>query len=159
MDIRRMKEEDLNQVLEIEQECFSEPWSANVYRQTLQNKNAFYLVAEESTSKTNLSTTYVPHIIGICGMMNILGEADISNVAVDARFRKRGIAYAMLKELFQIGCNLKIQKYFLEVRASNRAAILLYEKCNFQKTGRRKSFYEKPTEDAIIMTKEMNNTD
>lgn len=141
--IRRMIGADAPMAASLERECFSEPWSENAYLSTLANENAVYLAAE--TEEGSLA--------GVCGLLDILGEGDISNVAVREAFRRQGIAERMLTELLAQGRKRGITAFTLEVRASNQAAIRLYEKFGFVCEGRRKNFYEKPREDALILWK------
>ena len=138
--IRPMETKDVEAVSRIEAECFSMPWSSDAYRKTLEDEKCLYLVAllEEE-------------IIGMCGVMNLLGEGDISNVAVTASKRGHGYAFAMLEQLILLGEERGISEFTLEVRESNRAAIRTYEKLGFVSEGRRPNFYEKPVEAALIM--------
>jgi ribosomal-protein-alanine N-acetyltransferase len=86
-------------------------------------------------------------------MQVVLDEAEITNIAVTAPYRKRGIAVKLLEGLEMI-CRKKNVKYLhLEVRESNTAARSLYGKMGFEIDGIRKSFYQKPTENAVLMTK------
>ena len=105
------------------------------------NEDAIYLAAETESGE----------LAGVCGVLDILGEGDISNVAVAAAFRRQKIAERMLAELLKRGKERGITAFTLEVRASNRAAIRLYEKFGFVPEGRRKNFYTKPVEDALIL--------
>lgn len=141
--IRRMKREDIPEAAALEKQCFSMPWSEQAYLSTLADESALYLVAVSGDGKP----------VGVCGMLNILGEGDISNVMVSEAFRRRGIAEEMMKELLEQGRKQGILSFTLEVRASNKAAIRLYEKFGFVTEGRRKNFYERPREDALIMWK------
>lgn len=141
--IRSMTLKDAPAAAALERACFSEPWSENAYLSTLVNENAVYLVAEKDDGE----------LIGICGLLDILGEGDISNVAVAENFRRQKIAERMLTELLKRGKERGITAFTLEVRASNEAAIRLYEKFGFVSEGRRKNFYEKPREDALILWK------
>lgn len=143
INIRRMNREDVPAAAALERQCFSEPWSENAYLSALANENALYLVAESADGS----------IAGMCGLLDILGEGDISNVAVREDFRKKGIAERMLSELMKQGRERGISEFTLEVRASNEAAIRLYEKFGFVCEGCRKNFYEKPKEDALILWK------
>lgn len=140
--VRLMEEKDVETVAAMEQEIFSMPWSKQAFSNILQDFKACYLVAEEEAS-----------IVGYCGIYDIAGEGDIMNVAVDAAHRGKGIAYRMLSELLTQGRQKGICEFTLEVRASNTPAIHVYEKLGFVTEGIRKNFYEKPTEDALIMWK------
>lgn len=143
ISIRRMTQKDVSAAASLERECFSEPWSEHAYEDTLANENALYLVAEGRNGI----------LAGMCGLLDILGEGNISNVAVREEFRRQGIAGRMLWELLEQGRELGITGFTLEVRASNEAAVRLYEKMGFVCEGRRKNFYEKPREDALILWK------
>ena len=138
--IRPMEQGDIESVSCIEAECFSVPWSAEAYRKVLEDDKCLYLVALLDGS-----------VVGMCGVMNILGEGDINNVAVTADKRGQGIAFAMLSELIKRGEERGIVEFTLEVRVSNQAAIHTYEKLGFVSEGIRSKFYEKPVEDAMIM--------
>jgi len=84
----------------------------------------------------------------------ICGAVDVNNIAVREKFRRRGIARALIeKMLSELG---DMHSVTLEVRKSNTAAQALYEGFGFEKAGERKGFYSKPAEDAIIMTKVLN---
>lgn len=139
--IRRMTPADAPAAAALEKECLSEAWSEDAYRRTLVNENALYLAAETESGE----------LAGVCGVLNILGEGDVSNVAVAEPFRRQGIAERMLAELLKQGKMRGITAFTLEVRSSNEAAIRLYEKSGFVCEGRRKNFYEKPREDALIL--------
>lgn len=141
--IQKMTGEDIPAATAIERECFSQPWSENAYLSALANENALYLTAK----------TVDGRLVGMCGMLDILGEGDISNVAVKASFRRQGIAERILRELLHEGKKRGITAYTLEVRASNEAAIRLYRKLGFVCEGCRKNFYENPKEDALILWK------
>lgn len=139
--IRQMTPEDVPAAAALERESFSEPWTENAYLQTLANENALYLLAEKEDGE----------LVGICGLLNILGEGDISNVAVAEPFRRQKVAQRMMTELLERGKERGITAFTLEVRESNEAAIRLYEKFGFICEGHRKGFYRKPEEDALIL--------
>ncbi len=140
MEIRKMREEDLQEVCRIEQQTFSDPWSEEDFRSSLNGANNGYLVAETNGI-----------ITGYCGYWGIAGEGYIYNVAVKEEYRKQGIGLLMLKILLEESKSRGIGSLTLEVRSSNSAAIHLYEALGFEKAGTRKDFYSKPKEDAVIM--------
>lgn len=82
-------------------------------------------------------------------------EADITSVAVDEKYRHRGIAVQLIAD-FEKSLPDYISEIFLEVRESNVPAISLYEKCRFEKLSIRKNFYSNPTENAVVMVKKIN---
>lgn len=142
--IRKMKKEDLGQVAAIEKRLFSTPWSQEGFADSLAQDNTIYLVAEES---------HTGKIAGYCGLYRMYDEADITNVAVDVPFRRRHLAQELIRELLKQGAGQGVAAFTLEVRKSNYPAIALYEKEGFQAVGIRTGFYQKPTEDAVIMWK------
>ena len=140
--IRKMTMDDLDTVVEIEKECFSVPWSKQGFMDALQKTDAYYIVAVTDD-----------RVVGYCGAYGVCDEADINQVAVTGNYRRSGIGERMVRRLLD---GLKERGYLyttLEVRKSNTAAIALYEKLGFVSEGIRKNFYEKPTEDAVIMWK------
>lgn len=140
--IEELKEQDVGDVSKIEERAFSMPWSAADFLQMINNENALYLVAKSDG---------IP--IACCGVRNILGEGEITNVVVDEHYRGKGIGSQMLFKLLEKGKQMGIKAFTLEVRKSNEAAICLYEKAGFVTEGIRKNFYEKPVEDGLIMWK------
>lgn len=143
MEIRRMLPDDVEQVAKIEHETFSVPWSYNALLEACTEENNIYLVCVENEK-----------VLGYCGMWTVLGEGNITNVAVELTARNKGVATALMQEMEQLGITTKdINVFFLEVRKSNDAAIHVYEKCGFRRIGLRKNFYEKPREHAIVMSK------
>ena len=141
--IRPMEIKDIVQVAAIEKEIFSVPWSANSFIEASQNENNIYLVCAQNDEVT-----------GYCGLWTVLGEGDVTNVAVSKNHRGKGYGRALLKELENRGLVKDVRKYFLEVRQSNIIAFNLYLSLGYKKIGIRKNFYERPSEDAVIMSKE-----
>lgn len=142
MVFRRMVEEDLDRVSEMEKEIFSTPWSKDSFFESLQKTYSHFFVAEEDGS-----------ILGYLGIHNFGGDGEITNVAVDKIWRGKGVAFSMLTYAMDETKTEGIEAFTLEVRASNTPAIRLYEKLGFVNQGIRRNFYENPTEDAIIMWK------
>lgn len=142
LQIHDMKKENLEQVAAIERNSFSMPWSLKSFEETLDNPNAFYIVAEENGQ-----------VAGYCGAYLVLDEADVNQVAVLSSCRNRGIGKKIMKALLQRLEEAGAAAVTLEVRQSNKAAIALYESLGFVTEGIRKNFYEKPVEDALIMWK------
>ena len=139
-----MTSEHLDAVAELERRCFTTPWSRNMLAEELDNACAAFLVALDQADR----------VIGYAGLLVIVDEGYITNVAVDPDRRRCGVATALLDvfERFAVGNALAFLT--LEVRQSNYAAIALYGMHGFRGVGRRPNYYEHPKEDAIIMTKE-----
>ncbi|MDE7232888.1 MAG: ribosomal protein S18-alanine N-acetyltransferase [Lachnospiraceae bacterium] len=139
---REMTAEDVPFISRLEEETFSMPWSAASFLQMIEKEDARYYVAEEDGK-----------LLGGCGLLLIAEEGNITNVVVVPEARRRGVAMGMLTHLLAAGDREGLTAYTLEVRVSNQAAIALYEKLGFVSEGIRPNFYEKPTEDAMIMWK------
>lgn len=140
--IRKMRQEDTAAVSRLESEVFTMPWSESAFRKMAEEENAIYIVA-----------VYQDTIIGNCGVRNILGEGEITNVAVGEKYRGHGVAKRMFRMLLTEGREHGIDAFTLEVRKSNLPAIRLYESFGFETAGIRPRFYEKPVEDALVMWK------
>mgnify|MGYP002794480372 CR=1 FL=1 len=74
-------------------------------------------------------------------------------MAVSDKYRRQGIGKALMQEMEKRGQQLDVSVFFLEVRESNESARALYQKMGYRDIGRRKRFYERPVEDAIVMSK------
>ena len=140
--VRPMTEADLPAVLAAEARCFPDPWSEGVFRSALADGLSLWLAAEMDGT-----------LAGYAGMQSVLDEGYIDNVAVDPAFRRRGVASALLRAVTEEALRRGLRFLSLEVRAGNEAAIALYESFGFVAVGRRRGYYLRPPEDALIMTK------
>ncbi len=140
--VRPMREEDIEGVVAIENETFSIPWSAKSFLDACKEEYNIYLVCEIDGE-----------IAGYCGLWTVMGEGNITNMAVAQKYRKHGIGTALMQAMEMLGQKMDVSIFFLEVRAGNVVAQKLYEKMGYREIGRRKGFYEKPKEDALVMSK------
>lgn len=92
-------------------------------------------------------------LLGYAGLHVVLDEGYIDNIAVDPNARRHGVADELLDVFCRFGA-ANLAFLTLEVRASNEPAIALYRKHGFEEAGRRKDYYTKPKEDAVIMTRD-----
>lgn len=141
LEIKKMTASHIEEIAKLEKECFSSPWSEDGLKSELDNNFARFFVAFSGET-----------IAGYIGSHNVLGEVYITNVAVFPEFRRNGVGKALVELLANEMKAENADFVTLEVRKSNQNAISLYEKCGFQKVGERRNFYEKPIEDAILMT-------
>ena len=139
--IKKMTSSHIEEIAKLEKECFSVPWSEDGLKTELDNNFARFFVAFSGGK-----------IAGYIGSHNILGEVYITNVAVFPEFRRKGVGNELVVFLVNQMKSENAEFITLEVRESNLNAISLYEKCGFQRVGQRKDFYEKPKENAILMT-------
>lgn len=143
MEIRTMKQGDAAQLAQLEQMCFSDPWSENAFLYELKNPLSLWLVAEDAG-----------RIAGYVGTQTVLDQSDMMNIAVHPDYRRQGIGEKLISQVIPM-LNAKGSKsLFLEVRTSNAPAISLYEKMGFIQVGKRKGYYRNPREDALILRKE-----
>ncbi|GAA0084202.1 ribosomal protein S18-alanine N-acetyltransferase [Clostridium sp. CTA-7] len=138
-----MTDEDIDGVLNITNLCFSTPWSRSSISGELNNPLAKYIIAKDIEKNS---------VIGFVGVWIIVGEADITNIAVHPNYRKLGVGSKLLSSLINMCDDLSCSLINLEVRASNISAQNLYKKFSFIENGLRKGYYEDTKEDAILMT-------
>lgn len=140
MVIRKGTKEDIEAIYAIELESFSVPWSLESITKELENEMAYYVVAEEDGQ-----------VLGYAGLWDVVGEGQITNIAVRPSGRRKGIGKKLVEGLIAYGKEKGLEVLILEVRQSNEAAIKLYTGAGFKDIGKRKNYYTKPTEDAILM--------
>ena len=138
----------LSQVLELEDLCFSMPWSRHMMESELNRDNTVYLVARDETGA----------IWGYAGFYTVLDEGCITNVAVHPDARRKGIGTQLVQALLEAARARGLASITLEVREHNEGALALYRREGFQTVGRRKQYYDKPREDAILMTLSLART-
>ena len=139
--IKKVSLDMLSEIAEIERECFSSPWS---------EKSLELLLGDNAVGFAAFCDGV---LVGYVGMMSVLDEGQITNVAVSSDFRRRGCARALLLALEDYAREKGIVFLSLEVRRSNEAARSLYLADGWCEAGVRKNFYTLPSEDAIVMTK------
>jgi ribosomal-protein-alanine N-acetyltransferase len=138
---RFMKEEDIDQVLEIEHASFTTPWSREAfYNELNMNKFAIYIVLEVDKK-----------VVGYCGVWIVIDEAHVTNIAILPEYRGRKFGDALMQQLFEVARSMGAKSMTLEVRVTNYIAQSLYQKFGFQKGGLRKRYYTDNQEDALVM--------
>ena len=143
--VREMTVDDLPQVMVIENENFSMPWTDKGFLSFLLRYDTLFLVAEEDGE-----------ILGFAGVVMVLDEAELTNVAVMKSYQRQGIGRLLIESLMRLISELKIEILHLEVRVSNAEAISLYRRIGFDEVGMRHNYYEEPKEDAILMRKRIS---
>ena len=136
----------LNGAAELEKLCFSSPWSASSLELlTNDGIGVGYVLTVPAAPGAE------PAVVAYGGMLITVDEGQITNVAVHPDHRRKGFGDAIVRALLRHAKDEKLESVSLEVRASNTAAIELYKRVGFAEAGRRKGFYTKPTEDALVM--------
>lgn len=141
-----MTANDINDVLNISNLCFSTPWSRDSIYSELNNPLAKYIVAKDLESNS---------VTGFIGAWIVMGEADITNIAVHPNYRNMAIGSKLLSSLVNLCSDLNCTLLNLEVRESNYKAQNLYKKFDFTVDGIRKGYYEDNKENAILMSKRL----
>lgn len=140
ISIRTMEEGDLEAVAELEQACFTEPWSKAQISECLKHPYDQVWILETEGK-----------IAGYCNFRVIAGEGELMRIAVAPFFRGRGYSRRLMGILTQDARKNQVEAVTLEVRASNHPAINLYKSYGFKIESVRKDYYRLPKEDALIM--------
>lgn len=142
MIVRKAIAADIPAVASLERSEFPDGADEGMLARLLAAEGGVILIAEEGGE-----------LLGYVWARFVLDEGDIGNVAVAPGFRRRGAGAALLEALLEEAARRQAAVVQLEVRESNLAARRLYEKNGFETVGKRKNYYEKPAEDAILMSK------
>ncbi|MEO5510448.1 MAG: ribosomal protein S18-alanine N-acetyltransferase [Longimicrobiales bacterium] len=138
--MRNMVEADLERVLEVENTCYSIPWSETTFRGLLRRHDAEVVVAETDAA-----------IIGHAVYWCVLDQGELGNVAVVEHARGRGVGGQLVGEIVRRAARRGVRELFLEVRPSNEGARHLYATHGFEQVGRRRNYYQLPAEDALVL--------
>ena len=138
-----MNADHLDELERLERICFSRPWSKRMLGEELENQCAAFLVAEDEEGR----------VLGYAGLLVMMDEGYITNVAVFPAYRRLGIAAKIIQVYMNFAKANDLAFLTLEVRPSNAPAIALYQRFGFEEVGRRKNYYDLPREDALILTR------
>ena len=144
LEIRRLAYADLPQVIAIERRAFPTPWSLAMFVLELSKQSGICLAA--SVREASGQRRLVAYLI--CSRYDTVWH--VMNVAVDSDYQRRGLASALLAELYQRVGDSRA-RFTLEVRRSNDVAIHLYEREGFRAAGTRRRYYQDNGEDALVM--------
>jgi ribosomal-protein-alanine N-acetyltransferase len=137
---------DIDDILRIESISFTNPWTREMYLSELEHRNvAFFYIARDAVGEA----------IGFCSFWVVLDELHINNLAVLPEHRRAGVASALLERVLADGAARGAHRATLEVRASNAAALLLYDRFGFRTTAIRRGYYTRPDEDALVLWRDV----
>jgi len=145
-DIRPMNESDLDTVLDIEQASFSTPWKREHFLHEIAAPHSWPFIAESGGT-----------VVGYVCLTSLFEEAQILDIAVVAGMRGKGVALMLMEHAINMARDQSAEFLSLEVRTTNQAAIALYEKIGFIRTGCRGKYYE-GKDDAVLMEKNLKET-
>ena len=135
-------EADLDGVLEVEAESFTNPWTREMYASEMRNRSMCHIL---------LVRTDECRVAGFCAFWLVFDEIHINNLAMRPAVRGRGLGTALLERVLEDARTLGARRATLEVRASNERARRLYERLGFYVAGVRRNYYSSPAEDALIL--------
>lgn len=137
--------QDVTQLMVIENACHSHPWSEKVFKSCIGGR---YFGDHARLTESN-------EIVGFYIGEYILGEATLMDICVSPQHQGKGLGNALINQFIEQAKAKSAEKIWLEVRASNTSAIMLYINHGFVETGRRTGYYPKEIgyEDAIVMCK------
>lgn len=139
--ITEMGPDDLAEVMELEREIFSWPWSEDMFLDELDRDYSFILLAREPSGL----------LAGFICFWMLIDEMHILNLGVRTRYRRLKVASKLVREGLRFCYARGARAATLEVREKNHAAIGLYKSMGFREAGLRKDYYESPRDNAVIM--------
>jgi ribosomal-protein-alanine N-acetyltransferase len=138
---RPLAADDVAAVADLERRVFKDPWSARSFAQMLALPTVRGFAVDDERGRL---IGY-----GLCSMVE--DEGEILNLAVEPDLRRRGTGARLVDEMLGWLRSGGTARVFLEVRASNAAAIAVYERAGFRPLGTRRGYYQEPREDALTM--------
>jgi ribosomal-protein-alanine N-acetyltransferase len=152
LTVRRCAARDIEHVAAIERVAFSDPWSFETFSAALALRHLRFLVAEDRAPTLGDAE---PAVVGYVVAMVMADEGEIADVAVAPGARRRGVARTLIERVAAELMREGVRSLYLEVRESNVAARALYESMGFAPVGRRRGYYQMPSEDALLLRKEL----
>ena len=147
--LREGRRDDIKEAVLLEKECFSDPWSEEMFESFLDSPTGRFKVIEDSGRICAYICLYV-----VGGEKDdVCGDCELANIAVSPDFRRKGLARTLMSEMYRCAEEEYCNEIFLEVRESNASALSLYISEEFEIYGRRKKYYTNPTEDALLLKK------
>jgi ribosomal-protein-alanine N-acetyltransferase len=139
-------ERDLPAIVAIERRAFSDPWSARSFREALDHPAVFFACARREAAESGGE-----EVAGYVVAWFVADEGEIANLAVDPAGWGTGVGRALLDAALAEGERRGAAAVYLEVRDSNDRARRLYRSRDFEEVGRRRGYYQRPVEDAIVL--------
>ena len=146
LNIRKMESKDVAALTNMEQQCFTDPWSEKMMADLLDSSWDEVWVLEESESGDGTE-----NLVGYINYRFIAGEGELMRIAVLPSMRGRGYSRKLMDVMVKAAAENGVSDITLEVRAGNAPAIGLYKSYGFVSEAVRKGDYDNPTEDADIM--------
>lgn len=138
--LRAARDSDLDAVLAIEHASFGDPWNRRAFADLIDDRRVAFLVAEVGG-----------RVRGYVVAWFVLDEGEIGNLAVASDARRQGLGAQLLDGAIAAVRKSEVDTLYLEVRDSNTAARALYASRGFVEVGRRREYYRRPKEDALVL--------
>lgn len=138
--LRPARESDIEAVLAIEHASFGDPWNRSAFVDLLDDPRVAFLIADEGGA-----------VRGYVVAWFVLDEGEIGNLAVASEARRHGIGARLLDGAIDAVRKADVDALYLEVRDSNASARALYATRGFVEVGRRRDYYRRPKEDALVL--------
>jgi len=148
VSIALASERDLPAIVAIEREAFSDPWSERSFREALDQPAVYFAVARSDADD----------VLGYVVAWFVADEGQIANLAVVPAGWGSRIGRALLVAALEEASARGIVDIYLEVRDSNERARRLYAGCGFEPIGRRRGYYRRPLEDAIVLRRTLKQS-
>lgn len=149
--VRPAARDDLTRVHEIERAAFSDPWSFQSFADLLANPRVLFAVAERESRQGEPGG-----VVGYVVAWFVVDEAEVANVAVAPEARGQGVGARLLDEALDAARRKGSASVYLEVRDSNAPARALYASRGFVQIARRRRYYRRPVEDALVMRRALD---
>lgn len=146
--IRPLELRDIDAVVAIEREAFTTPWQAETFAGLMDREAVELTVMVDADDE----------VVGYSVLWCILDQGELANIAITPGWRGSGLGARLLEHVLAVAARRGVEKIFLEVRASNEAALALYRRYGFEQAGRRAGYYEQPREDALVMVARLSRT-
>jgi ribosomal-protein-alanine N-acetyltransferase len=144
--VQRARLVDVPAVVEIERAVFSDPWSAQSFREALGHPAVYFSCARRDEAE----------LLGYVVAWFVADEGEIANLAVCRPAWGLGIGRALLDAALTEAASRGVTAVYLEVRESNARARQLYQSSKFEEVGRRRGYYRRPVEDAIVLRRTLD---
>jgi [ribosomal protein S18]-alanine N-acetyltransferase len=157
--IREMVAADLDRVIAIERASFTTPWTLDTFQGLLRRADADLFVAQVADGPAAVDGSAVADgaavadgpVVAYAAVWMVVDQAELGDIAVAKEWRGRGIAKQLMDKVLDHVGRRGVREIFLEVRPSNHEARRLYERYGFEAIGRRKNYYSRPREDALVL--------
>lgn len=143
--VRPMRSADLTAVMTIEKASFTVPWTLATFAGLLNREGTRLWVAEVAGA-----------VVGYAAVWMVADQAELGDIAVAEPWRRRGIGRRLLETVLAGMADAGIAEVFLEVRVSNEGARRLYGRYGFEEVGRRRGYYSRPREDALVLRRRID---